>query len=153
MMCLLTSSHRSYPSLLRHRRGSKLPASPTTGKPNVWLSGLLSAPTLPFTSDASPKRTMLVAGGEIGCDICPRTSSMLDRNAPPMPRLCAWARPSASDALDTEICELCHELPLPVPEPKLVFCERERERKAPLIRARKVALPLCEPSNDALGLS
>ncbi len=29
------------------RRGNKLPAPPTTGKPNVWLSGLLSAPSLP----------------------------------------------------------------------------------------------------------
>jgi hypothetical protein len=27
------------------RRGSKLPAPPTTGKPNVWLSGLLSSLT------------------------------------------------------------------------------------------------------------
>jgi hypothetical protein len=47
------------------------------------------------------------------------------------------------DALDTETCELCRELPLlPEPEPEPVF--REREREAPLIHARDVALPLCE---------
>ena len=45
-------------------------------------------------------------------------------------------------ALDTETCELCQELASPPePEPELVFCERERERKAPLIRARIVELP------------
>jgi len=69
-------------------------------------------------------------------------------------RLCARARPSASDALDTETWKLCRELP-PLPpeaEPELVFRERERERRAPLIRAREVGLPLREPSNDALGL-
>ncbi len=80
---------------------------------------------------------------------------MLDRDAPPMPwiRLCARARPSASDALDTETCELCRELPpLPEPEPELVFRDLERERKAPLIRASEVALPLREPNTDALGL-
>jgi hypothetical protein len=36
--------------------------------------------------------------------------------------------------------------------PELVFRERERERKAPLIRVEEVELPLREPSNDALGL-
>ena len=80
---------------------------------------------------------------------------MLDHEAPPMPwiRLCAWARPSANDALDTETWELCRELPLlPEPESVLVFRERERERKAPLIRAREVELPLREPSKDTLGL-
>ena len=56
-------------------------------------------------------------------------------------------------ALDTETCELCRELPpLPEAEPELSFRERERAQKAPLIRAREVALPLREPSNDALGL-
>ena len=71
----------------------------------------------------------------------------------PWIRLCARARPRASDALDTETWELCRELPpLPEPEPVLVFRERERERKAPLIRAREVELPLREPSKDALGL-
>ena len=137
------------------RRGSKLPAPPTTGKPNVWLSGLLKAPSLPSTSDVSPRRTAPVAGGEPGRDIRPRTSSMLDRDAPPMPwiRLCARARPSASGALDTETWELCRELPpLPEPEPELSFRDRERERKAPPIRVREVALPLREPSRDALGL-
>ena len=80
---------------------------------------------------------------------------MLDRDALPMPwiRLCARARPSASDALDTETCELWRELaPLPEPEPELLFRERERERKTPLIRVREVALPLREPRRDALGL-
>jgi hypothetical protein len=79
---------------------------------------------------------------------------MLDLDALPMPwiRLCARARPSASDALDTDTWELCRELALPEPEPELVFRERERGRKAPLIRARDVALPLREPSRDALGL-
>jgi hypothetical protein len=80
---------------------------------------------------------------------------MLDRDAPPMPRirLCARARPSASDALETETWELCRELPpLPEAEAELVFREQDRERKAPQIRARKVALPLRKPSNDALGL-
>jgi hypothetical protein len=57
------------------------------------------------------------------------------------------------DALDTETCELCRELPpLPEAEPELVFRERERERKAPLIRVREVELQFREPSNDALGL-
>jgi len=54
------------------RRGNKLPAPPTTGKPNVWLSGLLSTPSLPFTSDVSPRRTAPVAGGELGCGITPK---------------------------------------------------------------------------------
>jgi hypothetical protein len=58
---------------------------------------------------------------------------MVDRNAPPMPRPCARARPSASDALDTETWELCRELPpLPEPEPELVFRKRDREWKVPL---------------------
>jgi hypothetical protein len=54
---------------------------------------------------------------------------MLERDAQPMlwKRLCARARPSASDALDTETCKLCREL-LPDPELELVF--REREWKA-----------------------
>jgi hypothetical protein len=63
------------------RQGSKLPAPPTRGKLNVWLSELLSAPSLSSTSDMSPRRT----AGELGCGIRPRTSSILDRNAPPMP--------------------------------------------------------------------
>jgi hypothetical protein len=63
------------------RCGSKLLAPPTTGKPNVWLSGLFSTPSLPSTSDVSPRRTAPVAGGELGCGICPRTSSTLDRDA------------------------------------------------------------------------
>ena len=67
------------------RRGSKLPAPPTAGKPNVWLSGLLSAPSLPSTSHVSPRRTAPVVGGELGCGTRPRTSSILDREAPPMP--------------------------------------------------------------------
>jgi len=76
----------SPPSVCAHapaRRGSKLPAPPTTGKPNVWLSRLLSAPSLPSTSEVSPRCMAPVAGGELG--ICPRTSSMLDRDAPPIP--------------------------------------------------------------------
>jgi hypothetical protein len=60
------------------------------------------------------------------------------------------ARPSASDALDGETWELCRGLPLlPEPEPELVCRERDRERKAPLIRAREVVLPLREPRRDA----
>ena len=48
---------------------------------------------------------------------------------------------------------MCRELPpLPEAEPELVFRERERERKAPLICAREVELPLREPNTDALGL-
>jgi hypothetical protein len=82
-----TDDHPGSPSSVCARtaacRGSKLPAPPTTGKPNVWLSGLLSAPSLPLTSDVSPRCTAPVAGGEPG--ICPRTSSMLDRDAPPIP--------------------------------------------------------------------
>lgn len=61
--------------------------------------------------------------------------------------------PEANDALDTETWELCHELPpLPEPEPVLVFCERERERKVQLIHAREVVLLLREPRRDAQGL-
>jgi len=96
-----------------------------------------------------------VAEGEPGCDIRPRTSSMLDRDAPSMPwiRLCVRARPSARGALDTETWELCRELPpLPEPEHELSFRDRERERKALPIRVREVALPLREPSRDGLGL-
>ena len=60
---------------------------------------------------------------------------------------------AASDALDTEKWNLCCELPpRGEPEPELVFREREQERKAPLIHAREVELPLREPSIDALGL-
>src|SRR5216684_4028987 len=92
--------------------------------------------------------TALVAGKDPGHETRLRTSSMLDRDAPPMPwiRLCVRARPSANDALDTETCELCRELPpLLEPEPELVFRDLERERKALQIRASEVALPLREP--------
>ena len=53
---------------------------------------------------------------------------MLECDAPPVlwMRLCAWAHPSASDALDTETCNLCREL-LPDPQPELVFHECERK--------------------------
>ena len=65
---------------------------------------------------------------------------------------CALAHPSASDALDAETCELCRELPpLPEAESELIFRERERERKAPLICAREVELPSREPDTYALG--
>jgi hypothetical protein len=124
------------------------------GNPKVWLSGLVSAPSLPSASDESPRRTASEAGP--GCPTRPRTSSMLERGAPPMlwMRLWARARPSVRDALDTKTRESWRELaPLPVPEPELVFRERERGRKAPLLRASDVALPLREPSRDALGLS
>jgi len=53
--------------------------------------------------------------------------------------------------LDSEMCELCRELgglPKldPVPEPELVYREREREHRpnALLMRASEVALPLWE---------
>jgi hypothetical protein len=62
--------------------GSKLLAPLTTGKPNVWLSGLFSTPSLPLTSDVSPRCTVPVAGGELGCGICPRTSLVLDCDVP-----------------------------------------------------------------------
>ena len=65
------------------RRDSKLLAPPMTGKPNIWLSGLLSAPSLPSTSDMSPRHKAPVTGGELGIYL--RTSSMLDRDALPMP--------------------------------------------------------------------
>ena len=45
-------------------------------------------------------------------------------------RLCAHARPSASDSLDTDTCE--------GPEPELVFCERER---TPCPRSLSLAVP------------
>src|SRR6267154_1117323 len=35
--------------------GRKLGALPPMEKPNVWLSGLLRAPSLPFMSDVSPE--------------------------------------------------------------------------------------------------
>ena len=71
-----------------------------------------------------------------------------------MCRRCLNLAVFASDALETETWELCGKLPpLPEAEPELAFRERERERKAPLFRAREVALPFREPSNDALGLS
>jgi len=74
--------------------------------------------------DSLPRHMAPAAG--LGCLTRLRTSSMLERDVPPM-RLCAWARPSTSDSLDTEPCELCREL-LPDPELELEF--RERERKA-----------------------
>jgi len=116
------------------------------------FSRLLSAPSLPSTPDVTVsllRRTAPVAGGELGCGTCPSTSSILNRDV--RIRLCVRACPSASDALDTETCELCREFP-PLPEPELVFRKRERERKALLIHMREVELPLREPSNDALGL-
>jgi hypothetical protein len=74
---------QAYAHAPKHAAAAKLPAPPTTGKPNVWLSGLLGAPSLPSTSDVSPRRTAPVVGGKLG--ICPRTSSMLDCDAPLMP--------------------------------------------------------------------
>jgi hypothetical protein len=63
------------------------------------------------------------------------------------------AHPSTSDALDTETWELCRELPpLPEHERELAFHKCKRVQKVLPIHARKVALPLREPSNDALGL-
>jgi len=128
-------------------RGSKLPAPPTMGNPNARLSGLLSAPSFPFASDVSPRHTASVGGKEPGCGIRPGTSSLLERNAPPVPwmTLCACARPRASDALDTVTCKFCRDLsPLPEPEPEQGFHERDSERKAPLIRASEFALPFCD---------
>jgi len=58
---------------------------PTTGKPNVWFSVAQRA-SLPSTSDDSPKRTAPATG--LGCPTCPRTSSMLERDAP----LVVWMR-------------------------------------------------------------
>lgn len=44
----------------------------------------------------------------------------------------APARPNASDALDIEVCELCHALSLlPGLEPELVFRPRERKQTVP----------------------
>ena len=49
--------------------------------------------------------------------------------------------------------KLCHELtPPPEAKAELVFRERERERKAPPIRAKEIAQPLHEPRRDTLGL-
>ncbi len=72
---------------------SKLPALPTMGKPNVWLSGLLSTPSLLSTSDMSPRCTVPVVGGDPSHDTHLRMSLMLDCDVPPMPwiRLCTWA--------------------------------------------------------------
>jgi hypothetical protein len=118
----LSSMHTRTPV----HRGSKLPVPPTTGKPNVWFSGLLSAPSLLSTPDESLRRTAPVAG--LGCPTRPSTSSMLERDVPPMlwMRLCARARPSASDMLDTKTCKLCREL-LPDPELELEFRQREQK--------------------------
>ncbi len=116
--------------------GSKLPALPTMGKPNIWLSGLLSAPLLPFTLDMLPRHIVPVARGDPSYKTHPRMSSMLDYNVLPMPwiRLCTQAQPNTSNMLDSEMCELCCELPLlPEPESKLVFCNLEHEWKVLLI--------------------
>ena len=124
------------------------------GNPKVWLSRLVSAPSLPSASDKLLRRTASEAGP--GCPTRPRTSSMLERGAPPMLWMRLWARAclSVRDVLDTKTRESWRELaPLPVPEPELVFHERERGWKVLLLRASDVALPLCEPSRDALGLS
>ncbi len=88
--------------------GSKLLAPPTMGKLNIWLSGLLSAPLLSSTLDMLPKHTVLVARGDPGYEIHPRTSSMLDHNALPMPwiKLCTQVQPNTSNMLDSEMCEL-----------------------------------------------
>jgi hypothetical protein len=52
-----------------------------------------------------------------------------------------------------EDINLCRKLlPLHQAKSELVFHERKQEQKAPLIRVRDVALPLREPSNDALKL-
>src|SRR5260370_20354689 len=81
--------------------GSKLPALPTMGKPNIWLSGLLSAPLLPFTLDMLPRHIVPVARGDPSYKTYPRMSSMLDHNALPMPwiRLCTQAQPNTSNIL------------------------------------------------------
>ena len=78
------------------------------GKLNIWLSGLLSAPLLSSTLDMLPKHTVLVARGDPGYEIHPRTSSMLDHNALPMPwiKLCTQVQPNTSNMLDSEMCEL-----------------------------------------------
>jgi hypothetical protein len=142
------------------RRGNELPAPPTTGIPNVWFSGLLSAP--PSLTLSSPIRI----GWEVE-GVRPRTGSTLERDAPAMlsMRLCARARcTSTSDTLYNETCELCRELaplpvpvpvPVPVPEPELICHDRERRWNVPLIRAGEAALPFRErdePRNDTRGL-
>jgi hypothetical protein len=91
-------------------------------------------------------------------DICgrtrSRTNSILERDGLPMLWMRLWARtrPKCKDALEIETCELCREPALPVLETELVFRDHKCGRKAPLICARNVALPLREPSRDALGL-
>jgi hypothetical protein len=65
--------HRSQAYVHAPCRGSKLPMPPMTGKSNVCLSGLLSAPSLPSTSDVLPtgRSRAPVAGGELCCGTCP----------------------------------------------------------------------------------
>ena len=147
-------SPQAYVHIPPARSCSKLPATPTTGKQNVWLSGLLSTPSFPFTSDVSSRHTGSVVGEELGCNIRPRTSSILEHVSPiPWMALCVCTRPNASTALDTAACKLCCGLPpQPEPEPGLGFHERNSERKDPLIRASKAILQYCEPSRDFPGL-
>jgi hypothetical protein len=75
-----------------------------------------------------------VVGRDPGHEIHLGMSLMLDHDVPPMPwiRLCMWACPSTSEALDTKMCKLCQELLL-LPEPEVIFCDLECEQKAPLI--------------------
>ena len=90
----------------------------------------------PSKSDVSPRRKAPATRSDPGCATWSRTSSMLECDTSPMlwKRLCARALPSANDALDTDTCEE----QAPLPEPKLVFCERER---TPCTRSSSRAAP------------
>jgi hypothetical protein len=58
--------------------------SPTTGKPNVWLSGLLGAPSLHPRQTYRPGARRQWQGENLAY-AQERDQCMLDRDAPPIP--------------------------------------------------------------------
>jgi hypothetical protein len=142
------------------------PLAATLALPAIVLVLALIPVFLPSLAWILPLPPSLVSDGSLpanrmepgpGPGMRPNTSSMLDHDALPIActRLCACARPSASDTFDTETCKLCRELaPPPVlvavpPDPELVCRKREWDQNAVPILASEAALPLHEPGREA----
>jgi hypothetical protein len=104
-------------------RGSKLPVPPTTKRMAFRVAQRSLAPInvrrVSQVHGASVEgRTWLWYTPKDGLDMRLRCAADTLNQG-----VCVWARPSASDALETEMWELCREIPLPEAEAELSFRE------------------------------